>query len=245
LNDIDLSVKNESPKILLKTIIMKNNLLFYLIIISVFSFDSFAQKDRSHLIDKKLKTEGKLDIEPSSTRTVKSYHVEEHIKMNFGGYTTTYDVSDSTLVDKNDLGPNNTRVVTKQFLEAKQLIDSHKDTVTDSSKPSSLKPSNLKSTDSLKKQNGYASVFMIKTYERVAEKGYKSVEIFQKLGNAFYFNDELDKAAKWYKELFAMTSNLEAQYYYRYSHCLKTIGQTQKSKEMLDKFNELSVNNNK
>jgi hypothetical protein len=39
---------------------------------------------------------------------------------------------------------------------------------------------------------------------RVAEKGYKS-EIFQKLGNAFYFNDELDKAARWYAELFAIT----------------------------------------
>jgi hypothetical protein len=44
-----------------------------------------------------------------------------------------------------------------------------------------------------------------KKLTRVAEKGYKSAEIFQKLGNAFYFNDELDKAARWYAELFAIT----------------------------------------
>jgi hypothetical protein len=46
--------------------------------------------------------------------------------MNFGGYTTTYTVSDSTLVNTNDLGPNNTRVVTKQFVETKQLVDTKK-----------------------------------------------------------------------------------------------------------------------
>jgi tetratricopeptide (TPR) repeat protein len=222
---------------------MKNNLLFYVIIISVFSFDSLAQKERGNLIDKKSKTRGGLQVVYDSTRTVKSYHVEEKIKMNFGGYTTTYKVSDSTLVSTNDLGPNNTRVVTKQFVETKQLVDTPKDTITDSLKPS-LKPSNLKSMDSLKKQSGYASVFMLKTYERVAEKGYKSVDIFQKLGNAFYFNNELDKAARWYGELFAITLDLEPEYYYRYSTSLKSIGKNDKANEMLAKFNQLSDNNN-
>ena len=33
----------------------------------------------------------------------------------------------------------------------------------------------------------------------LAEKGYKSAELFKKLGNSYYFNGELDKAAKWYK----------------------------------------------
>ncbi|MFE3872745.1 flagellar motor protein MotB, partial [Flavobacterium sp. ZS1P70] len=47
-----------------------------------------------------------------------------------------------------------------------------------------------------KKYDNYAYVDAIKTYERVAEKGYKSVDMFKKLGNAYYFNGELDKAAK-------------------------------------------------
>ena len=42
----------------------------------------------------------------------------------------------------------------------------------------------------------FAYVDAIATYERVAEKGYKDEKMFQKLGNAYYFNAELEKAAK-------------------------------------------------
>jgi hypothetical protein len=35
------------------------------------------------------------------------------------------------------------------------------------------------------------------------------------LGNS-YSNSRLDKAAKWYGELFAMTADLDAEYYSRY-----------------------------
>ena len=64
-----------------------------------------------------------------------------------------------------------------------------------------------------KKYDSYAYIDAIKTYERVAEKGYKSEDMFQKLGNSYYFNGELDKAAKWYGELFAMNPNQESEYY--------------------------------
>ena len=74
-----------------------------------------------------------------------------------------------------------------------------------------------KATVADKKYGNYAYIDAIKTYERVAEKGYKSVEMFQKLGNAYYFNAELEKAAKWYDELYAMNSDLESEYYYRYA----------------------------
>ncbi|MFV5693801.1 flagellar motor protein MotB, partial [Flavobacterium sp. LT1R49] len=36
-----------------------------------------------------------------------------------------------------------------------------------------------------KKYDNYAYVDAIKTYERVAEKGYKSADLFKKLGNAY------------------------------------------------------------
>jgi tetratricopeptide (TPR) repeat protein len=56
-----------------------------------------------------------------------------------------------------------------------------------------------------------------KPYERIAEKD-KSVDLFQKLGNAYYFNSEFDKAAKWYGELFALDSlDFGTRYYYRYA----------------------------
>ena len=93
-----------------------------------------------------------------------------------------------------------------------------------------------------KKYDNYSYIDAIKTYERLAEKGYKSVDMFQKLGNAYYFNAELEKAAKWYGELFALTSDLGSEYYFRYAHCLRAIGQNEKAEEMLEKFNQKSGN---
>ena len=94
-----------------------------------------------------------------------------------------------------------------------------------------------------KKYDGYAYVDAIKTYERVAEKGYKSADLFQKLGNAYYFNAEFDKAAKWYGELFTMdTANLEPEYYYRYAQSLRAIDKNDKANEMMELFNQKSGN---
>jgi len=98
-----------------------------------------------------------------------------------------------------------------------------------------------------KKYDSYAYIDAIKTYERVAEKGYKSVDMFKKLGNAYYFNGELDKAAKWYGELFAMAADtdLEAEYYYRYAQSLRSISQNDKADEMLQKFIQKSGNDSR
>ena len=94
-----------------------------------------------------------------------------------------------------------------------------------------------------KKYDNYAYIDAIKTYERVAEKGYKSVDLFKKLGNAYYFNAELEKAAKWYDELFAMdTANLEPEYYYRYAQSLRSIGENDKANQILELFNQKSGN---
>lgn len=91
-----------------------------------------------------------------------------------------------------------------------------------------------------KEYEKYAYVDAIKTYERVAEKGYKSQDMLQKLGNSYYFNADLENAAKWYGELFAMTQDVDAEYYYRYSQSLKGIGDYSKANEMLEKFNQKS-----
>jgi outer membrane protein OmpA-like peptidoglycan-associated protein/tetratricopeptide (TPR) repeat protein len=93
-----------------------------------------------------------------------------------------------------------------------------------------------------KKYESFAYIDAIKTYERVAEKGYKSVDMFQKLGNSYYFNGELDKAAKWYDELFAMAPDQDPEYFYRYAQSLKAVGQTDKANEMLEKFHQKAGN---
>ena len=96
-----------------------------------------------------------------------------------------------------------------------------------------------------KKYNNYAYIDAIKTYERVAKKGYKSVDLFQKLGNSYYFNAEYDQAAKWYDELFAMTSDLDSEYYYRYAQSLKSIGQNDKANTMMEKFLQKDLNDSR
>lgn len=93
-----------------------------------------------------------------------------------------------------------------------------------------------------RKYENFAYIDAIKTYERVAEKGYKSEDMFQKLGNSYYFNGELDKAAKWYDELFAMAPDQEPEYFYRYAQSLKAVGQTDKANEMLEKFHQKAGN---
>ena len=90
-------------------------------------------------------------------------------------------------------------------------------------------------------QEKYVEIDVIKTYERVAGKGYKSVDMFKKIANSYYSNFEPEKAVSWYCELFAMTSNLEFEYYYRYAETLKSIGQNEEAYQLLKKFDQKEI----
>lgn len=85
-----------------------------------------------------------------------------------------------------------------------------------------------------------AYIDAIKTYERIAEKGYKNPEMLQKIANAYYFNADLVNAEKWYSELFSMTEELEPETYFRYAQSLKGVGNYSKADEMMAKFNQKS-----
>ena len=76
-----------------------------------------------------------------------------------------------------------------------------------------------------KNYSNYAYSNAITTYEKVAQKGYKSEGMFKKLGNSYYFNSDFENAAKWYGELFAMNVAVEPEYYYRYAQSLKSAGE--------------------
>lgn len=89
-----------------------------------------------------------------------------------------------------------------------------------------------------KKYERYSYIEAIATYERVANKGYKNEAMLQKLGNSYYFNANLEKAAQWYGELFAMNENQESEYCYRYSQCLKSIGDYKKADKIIALFNK-------
>ncbi|MGO4822778.1 MULTISPECIES: tetratricopeptide repeat protein [unclassified Flavobacterium] len=86
------------------------------------------------------------------------------------------------------------------------------------------------------------SVNPVNTYENVIKKGYKSAVMFEKLANRYYFNNEMNKAVKCYGELFAIESNSNSEYYFRYSIALKAIGQIDKATIMMQKFAKLTEN---
>ena len=87
------------------------------------------------------------------------------------------------------------------------------------------------------KYDRYAYIDVIKIYERLAERGYKSEDMFKKLGDSYYFNSKFEGAAKWYGELFAMNNNSDVEYYYRYAQSLRATGQTDQANKMMEEFN--------
>ncbi|KDN56730.1 cell envelope biogenesis protein OmpA [Flavobacterium seoulense] len=63
-----------------------------------------------------------------------------------------------------------------------------------------------------------------------------------KLANAYYFNGDLENAAKYYKELFATETIVAPECYYRYAQSLKSIKEYQKADEMMARFNKENGN---
>lgn len=97
----------------------------------------------------------------------------------------------------------------------------------------------------LKKANSnyenFQYVDAIKTYEKIAEKGYKSVELFSKLGDSYYFQSKLKEANNWYEKLFSLNEKLNSEYYFRYAQTLKAVGNYIKADAMMDVFNQVNA----
>jgi outer membrane protein OmpA-like peptidoglycan-associated protein/tetratricopeptide (TPR) repeat protein len=91
-----------------------------------------------------------------------------------------------------------------------------------------------------KKYDSYAFVNAIEIYEEVAEEGYKSKELFEKLGNAYYFKADLINASKWYGELFNLGEEVAPEYYFRYAQALKAEKRYAESDEKMKEFNRLT-----
>lgn len=87
----------------------------------------------------------------------------------------------------------------------------------------------------------YEYVNAQKTYLKAVEKGYKSAELFKKLGNSYYYNSEFRKASEWYKQLLAFyTNEAEPEYYYKYAQTLKSKGQYKAADLYMGMFAQLS-----
>lgn len=104
---------------------------------------------------------------------------------------------------------------------------------------------NKKEVKGNKQYEKYAYIDAIKTYERVYNKGYKSPDMLLKIGNAYYFNAELEKANKWYAELYATNPEQEPEFYYRFAQTLRATKDYPQADAMMVKFSEKSGNDNR
>ncbi|BAO76684.1 OmpA family protein [Winogradskyella sp. PG-2] len=91
-------------------------------------------------------------------------------------------------------------------------------------------------------KDDYREFAYVKTSEvllEVANKGYRSADLFQKLGNSYYFQNKMEDAAKWYGELITMNEVIDPEYYFRYALALKGIENYEESDKWMTKFNKL------
>lgn len=181
---------------------------------------------------------------------VVSYHVVEKINRGFGDIQiTTYDVSTLSLVSTTDLGPNNSRTITpkyaKRATKATTLTPAQVSQTTSTPLNALMSPM-LPTKMAIAAQmpeKVYVSIDILGTYERVIDKGYKSVDMLTKIANGRYFDGDLVLAAKWYGQLFEMTTDLDAVYFYRYAQSLKAINELEKSREMMKLFESRNMQN--
>lgn len=84
------------------------------------------------------------------------------------------------------------------------------------------------------KYDKYNYIDARKIYLKVVENGYRSSEIYRKLGDTYYFNSEYSGAAKWYYDLINDFPD-EAQTidYFRAAQCLKSINQPEEASKLM------------
>jgi outer membrane protein OmpA-like peptidoglycan-associated protein len=87
------------------------------------------------------------------------------------------------------------------------------------------------------KYNAFAFIEAQNIYLKLVEDGYATYEILAKLGDTYYFNDDLKQAHKWYAKLFAkFEERVTPAYFFRYAQTLKTVNKYDESDLFMAKF---------
>jgi hypothetical protein len=223
---------------------MKNLAPIFVVIASLFFANAFAQPSKSDASDVIMDNSLSMsDASANNNLPIVAYHVEERINMPFGSHITTYEVSSLSLVSTNDLGPNNVRIVTPKYAKVRATVKALATPTASIEKSKMVTPKIIAPLISYKfnaiapiENRKYVDIDVLGTYERVLDKGYKSVDMFKKVGDKRFFGGDLVVAAKWYSQLFAMTTDLDPIYFYRYAESLKSVGLVEKATEMMTIF---------
>lgn len=74
-----------------------------------------------------------------------------------------------------------------------------------------------KAEDAYKK---FAFIEAAKLYKEEIKNGNKSLELYTKLGNCYYYNGNYSEAANYYSQIIDSPTGLDPEYYFRYAQCL-------------------------
>ena len=97
-----------------------------------------------------------------------------------------------------------------------------------------------------KKHNEYAYIDARKTFMKVLERGYKSQDLYQKLGDSYYYNGQLDEALKWYDNLYTKyKSTISGEYLFKYSQALKSVKNYAKADQIMEEFERVQGSDDK
>lgn len=104
----------------------------------------------------------------------------------------------------------------------------------------------LRRADAKFEKESYISA--IKIYEHLANKGKGTAEIYEKLGDANYFNANYIQAQKWYEKRYALNAPFPEGFLYRYSQSLKSAAKQEEAQKVMaeyakEKPTELRVRN--
>lgn len=83
----------------------------------------------------------------------------------------------------------------------------------------------------------------ISMYESAASKGVTSLELFQKLGDCYYFNSNLKDAAKWYKKMINTGVSLPSEYYIRAVQSLKHLEKYEDAHQLMNILSSVDSKN--
>ncbi|BDB56382.1 OmpA family protein [Flavobacterium ammonificans] len=87
-----------------------------------------------------------------------------------------------------------------------------------------------------KKFDSEAYVSAIQIYERIANKGMGSEQIYEKLGDANYFNANYVQAEQWYTKRYELKGTFPKEFLYRYAQSLKSAGKTDQAKQIMVQY---------
>lgn len=87
----------------------------------------------------------------------------------------------------------------------------------------------------------YAFIDAQKIYLKIADEGFESAELYQKLGDSYYFNGKYAEGAEWYGKLVEkFPEQTTSEYYFRYAQTLKALREYQKSDEIMSRFRAMN-----